>query len=112
MTVGARFIDPASGAVRFDTSTETVKFFGTLSIGTSFTGAQASGSITDSRFSAYSNHTPYFARIDTGFTTDGYDAFISIDGNTLSWSYPNTSTSNYNGVYTYRPNQTIIYGVY
>lgn len=65
----------------FDTSTQTVKFFGYLTIAAS----SQSGSITDSRFSSYSGHRAFACRTD-GRLPNVLDAQITISGNTLSWS--------------------------
>jgi hypothetical protein len=94
----------------FDETSPVVKFLGSASIGASYTGEQGSGTIVDGRFTAYPQHTPFYARIDGGFEFGGIDANISISGNTLTWTYPYPASYN-NGTMYNRPNQTFVYGI-
>lgn len=103
-------IRDANNILIFDETSPVVKFLGTASIGRDYTGEAASGSITDARFTAYAQHTPFYARIDGGFEFGGIDANITISGNTLTWSYPYPPTY-FGGSLGNRPNQTFVYGV-
>lgn len=92
----------SSGTKTFDSSESIVKFFGELNIGVSFTGSASSGSITDSRFTAYASNIPFFIITKGGFWDLYQVPQISISGNTLSWNFPGDE----------RPDTTIIYGIY
>lgn len=71
------------GAEKMNPQKQTTKIFGTLTVGAS----NPSGSIVDPRFTAYTNHEPFYARIelDSGSLVTGPTWVIT--GNTLSWSY-------------------------
>ena len=93
----------ANGDTIFSVTDSLVKIFGFASVGQAHTGAANSGTIIDTRFQL-AQHVPFFARYDSGFSQEGYDALITISGNTLTWTFPKPSLG--------RPNQTFLYGAY
>jgi hypothetical protein len=93
----------ASGNLIMNFDTTLVKLLGVLSVGTSYTGTQQSGSVTDTRFTAYAGHTPFYTAVGAALANDNADVQVSISGNVLSWSYPGA---------TGRPDRTILYGIY
>lgn len=95
----------ASGQKTLDLTTRVAKFFGTASIGNSYTGTATSGTITDSRFTAYSGLTPFAFIVAGGIDFDGNRAVFSFSGNVLTWTFPNGSGNSYT-----RPDTTFIYG--
>jgi len=99
----------ASGIKTLSITTKIAKFFGTASIGNSHTGTAVSGTITDSRFTQYSGHTPFAMPITGGIDPNGNTAVFSFSGNTLTWSFPNGALSP--GTET-RPNTTFTYGIF
>lgn len=99
----------ASGVKTISITTKVAKFFGTASIGNSHTGAAVSGTITDTRFTQYSGHTPFAMPINGGIDPNGNTAVFSFNGNTLTWSFPNGTQSP--GSET-RPNTTFTYGIF
>ena len=73
------------GRVVFDTTSQVVKYFGTVTIGGS---AGASGTVVDARFSL---GTPYiYAFIENVNITNNWAPTISVSGTTLSWSFPDS----------------------
>lgn len=102
----------ANGVLILDRTSPVVKFLGYLSIGSSYTGAQQSGTITDARFTQYAGLTPFWTAIDGSFSIEGYTANVSIAGNVLNWSYPNNDPFFISGRYLARPNMTLVYGIY
>lgn len=101
----------SEGREAFNGRTTVVKFLGALSIGTSFTGSAQQGSFQNGNFTQYPQHQAFYARIDGGFDDKGYDADITIQGNTLTWRFPRDDTQNSNGFWLNRPNQVIIFGI-
>lgn len=101
MPSGSQCFDTA-GNITFDTSDQTIKFLGSAIIGSGGTNT-ATGTITDSRFTAYANHEPFWFEIEGG---NGIAYTLAplwtISGNNLSWSYPYPGT---------RPTTRIIYGI-
>lgn len=93
----------ASGNLIMNFDTTLVKFLGVISVGTSYTGSQQSGTVTDSRFTAYAGHTPFYTAVGGNINDENYDVQISISGNVLTWTFPNA---------TARPDRTILYGIY
>ena len=102
----------SSGTSIFQTTSALVKFLGVLQIGADYTGETQSGSVTDSRFTAYTGHVAFFENTAAAFSTDGYNADVTLSGNTLSWSYPDPTPYYAGGFLLNRPNATIIYGIY
>lgn len=92
----------SSGNLIFDTGDQVVKFMGSLIVGSGGLDT-ATGTITDTRFTAYAGHTPFYFRVETGSGSTIYDAPVwTFSGNNLNWSFPNPSS---------RPNSKIIYGI-
>lgn len=83
-----------------DSTTKLPKFLGVYSLGSSSAGT---GTITDSRFTAYGGYAPFIFTIADGGGIEnmGNGAVWSFSGNNLNWAFPNAT----------RPSQTIIYGV-
>ncbi len=81
--------------------------FCTAQVGHAYTGTAASGTITDSRFTAYSGHTPFAFAIETSFDLDGSSCVFSFSGNVLTWSFPNSVA----GTPSTRPATTFSYGI-
>ena len=102
----------ASGNLVFNIDTNVVKFLGVISVGKDYTGATTSGTVTDSRFTAYTGHTPFFTAVGAGISDEGYDVQVSISGNTLTWTFPQATPQYLGGVLINRPNRTILYGIY
>jgi hypothetical protein len=98
-----------AGEKTISITTRIAKFFGTASIGNSYTGTAVSGTITDSRFTQYSGHTPFAMPIFGGIDLDGNTVVLSFSGNTLTWSFPNGTLSP--GTST-RPDTIITYGIF
>jgi hypothetical protein len=99
----------ASNIKTISLTTKIAKFFGTANIGNSYTGTAVSGTITDSRFTQYSGHTPFAMPIFGGIDLDGNTVVLSFSGNTLTWSFPNGAQSPGSST---RPNTTITYGIF
>ena len=97
----------AAGTKTLDIDTRIAKFFGTAQVGHAYTGTTASGTITDSRFTAYSGHTPFAFAIETSFDLDGSSCVFSFAGNVLTWSFPNSVS----GTPSTRPATTFVYGI-
>lgn len=102
----------ASGNLVFNIDTNVVKFLGVISVGKDHTGETGSGTVTDSRFTAYTGHTPFFTAVGGGISVDGWDVDVSISGNVLTWTYPQATPLYVGGVLVNRPNRTILYGIY
>lgn len=101
MPAGLQIWD-ASGTLIFDTTTQTIKFFGTYIIGPGGDN-RSSGTITDSRFSIFAGHVPFFVQIEGGTGSSIRNAATwTFSGNNLNWSYPVPSS---------RATEKIIYGV-
>lgn len=84
------------------------KFFGVAQIGNSYTGSTTSGTITDSRFTAYTGTNAFYFVLGGGIDLDGNAAQISITGTTLTWVYPNPV----GGLPSItRPDTTFAYGI-
>lgn len=102
----------ASGNLTIDLTTNFVKFLGVLNIGKDFTGATTTGTVTDTRFTAYTGHTAFNAVVASGVRDiKNYFPVISISGNVLTWTYPSTTPLYSGGILINRPNATIIYGI-
>lgn len=87
MPSGSQCFD-AAGNVTFDTSDQTVKFLGSAIIGPGGTNT-ATGTITDSRFTAYANHEPFYFEVEGGPGTNiTYAPTFTFSGNNLNWVYP------------------------
>lgn len=99
----------SSGVKTISITTKVAKFFGTANIGNSYTGTTVSGTITDTRFTAYSGHVAFAIPITGGIDPDGNTAVFSISGNVLTWSFPNGASSP--GSLT-RPDTTFAYGIF
>ncbi len=97
----------ASGQKTLDITSRMAKFFGTASIGWSHTGSTQSGTITDTRFTAYTGTTPFVLVISGGFSTDGGGAIYSFSGNTLTWTFPISSPADS----ITRPTTVFAYGI-
>lgn len=107
MPVGLQIFD-ASGNLRLDLSDRLFKFFGVAQIGDAYTGTSASGTITDSRFTAWSGAVPFAFIIDGSIDPDGNAPEFSVSGNVLTWTFPRSvSGSSYT-----RPSTTFAYGIY
>lgn len=77
----------ADGSVKFDPTKQTIKFLGNATIGGS--GSASSGTITDSRFTAYAGHKPFWARVEIASGSAVHDiATYSFSGNNLNWAFP------------------------
>jgi len=96
----------ASGQKTLDINSRMAKFFGIQSIGWDHTGSTRSGTITDSRFTAYTGTNPFVVVISGGFSPDGA-AMYSFSGNTLTWTFPIESPSNNST----RPTTVFAYGI-
>lgn len=101
MPQGLQIFDSA-GVLILDATDTLAKLFGGQSIGTSYTGSTASGSIADGRFTQFSGHTPFVAIINGDTWNIGLTPQFSFSGNNLNWSFPHATS---------RPNTTFIYGV-
>lgn len=99
----------ASGQKTLSINTKIAKFFGVASIGDSYTGTAISGTITDSRFTQYSGHSPFAMPIFGSIDTEGNTVLFSFSGNILTWSFPNGAQSP--GALT-RPNTIFTYGIF
>jgi hypothetical protein len=97
----------ASGVKTLDIDSKIAKFLGTAQIGNTYTGTTASGTITDSRFTAYSGHTPFVFLVSGSVSVNGNRASFSFAGNVLTWSFPN----NVPGTPATRPDTTFVYGI-
>jgi hypothetical protein len=102
MPAGFQAFD-ASGNVLIDISQRIAKLLGTTNVGASYTGAAMTGSVVDSRFTAYSGAQAWAAVIAGSFFQMHEHPQITISGNTLTWTFPTGSA---------RPNTTIIYGLW
>jgi hypothetical protein len=92
----------ASGNLVVDLTNRIAKMMGTLQVGASYTGSTMSGTVTDSRFTAYAGCEPFAAVIAGSFFQMHQHPSITISGNTLTWTFPAGSS---------RPDTTIIYGI-
>lgn len=99
----------ANGDKTISITSKVAKFFGVASIGNTYTGTAVSGTITDTRFTAYSGHVAFAMPITGGIDPDGNTAVFSISGNVLTWSFPNGASSP--GSIT-RPDTTFTYGIF
>ena len=97
----------AAGVKTLDIDTRIAKFFGTAQVGNSYTGTAASGTITDSRFTAYTGTTPFVFALGGSFDLDGNRCEFSFSGNVLTWNFPNSVS----GSSWTRPDTTFIYGI-
>lgn len=101
MTVGIQVWD-AAGNLILDWTDSVAKVLGEASIGTSYTGATQTGTITDTRFTSMTGHTPFFCVISGDSWNVELSPTFSISGNVLSWNFPHA---------TQRPDTVFIYGV-
>lgn len=98
----------AAGQKTISIDTKIAKFFGVATIGDFYTGTAVSGTITDSRFTQYSGHTPFAIPIFGSIDTEGNSASFSFSGNTLTWTFNNGAQSP--GALT-RPTTIFTYGI-
>jgi hypothetical protein len=98
----------STGQPLFKVDSSLVKFLGTASIGTSHTGTANSGSLTDSRFTAYSQHTPFVMTLTARLNPDGDFPVFSFSGTTLLWEYPRGGAA---GETWTRPDTVFVYGI-
>ena len=96
-------INDSAGNLVLGLTDDILKIFGVLSIGQSYTGTNQTGTLTDSRFTAYSGSASFYILIAGEQYNPRYDAAISISGNVLTWTFPSTSL---------RPDSVFVYGVY
>jgi len=97
----------AAGTKTLDIDTRIAKFFGTAQVGHAYTGTAASGTITDSRSTAYTGTTPFAFALEGGIDLDGNRCEFSFSGNVLTWSFPNSVS----GTPSTRPATTFVYGI-
>jgi hypothetical protein len=95
--------DILGGEIYCDLTQRIAKLMGSLSVGASFTGAATTGSVVDSRFTAYAGTVPFAAVIASTFFQLHQHPTISIVGDTLTWTFPAGSAL---------PDTTIIYGIF
>lgn len=99
-TAGARFKDPASGAVLVTIDTRMTKILGQFNTGTS------PGSVTDANLTAIAGAQPFFTTLP-GFGSGGKDSpTISVNGNVISWGWK------YSGEPASRSAAQVLYGFY
>jgi len=97
----------AAGTKTLDIDTRIAKFFGSAQVGNTHTGTTASGTITDSRFTAYAGTTPFVFTLGGSFDLDGNRCEFSFAGNVLTWNFPNSVS----GSSWTRPDTTFVYGI-
>lgn len=106
MAFGAQFWNGATDKT-LDIDSRVAKFFGSAQVGNTHTGTTASGTITDSRFTAYSGTTPFVFVLGGSFDLDGNRCEFSFAGNVLTWNFPNSVS----GSAWTRPDTTFVYGI-
>lgn len=106
MAFGAQFWNGAPDKT-LDIDSRVAKFFGSAQVGNTHTGTTASGTITDSRFTAYSGTTPFVFVLGGSFDLDGNRCEFSFAGNVLTWNFPNSVS----GSAWTRPDTTFVYGI-
>lgn len=108
MASGLQFFDASTGNLRLSLSDRLFKFFGIAQIGNSYTGSASSGTIVDSRFTAYPSNQWFAFVVNGSIDPDGNAPEFSLAGNTLTWSFPRSVSAS---AWT-RPNTTFVYGIY
>lgn len=97
----------SAGTMTLDLTSRISKFFGVAQVGNTYTGTTTSGTITDSRFTAYSGHTTFAFILGGSIDIDGYGVELTISGTTLTWNFPRSIS----GTPSTRPDTTFIYGI-
>lgn len=98
----------ASGQKTLDITSRIAKFFGVAQIGNGYTGTTSSGTITDTRFTAYSGTTPFFFILGGIADADNNSPSFTISGNVLTWTY-NNPVGGFPSIT--RPPTTFVYGI-
>jgi hypothetical protein len=78
-----------------------LKFLGTNSIGTSYTGSAASGTITNAALTTYGT-TPWVAVLNASLANPTERPNFSFSGDTLTWTFSGST----------RPNTTFVWGIF
>lgn len=97
-----------SGVQTIGLTSSIAKFLGITNIGQSYTGNSNSGSFTDSRFTAYSGHTPFVQQLNAFLDTEGNFPTFSFSGSTLNWVFPRGGTP---AEWWTRPDTSFVYGI-
>jgi hypothetical protein len=92
----------ADASTVLDLTSRVLKIFNSATIGTGYTTG-ATGTITDARFTAYSGCVPWVAVVVGAFYPPQYNPVLSISGNVLTWTFPDSATT---------PVTTFIYGIF